>query len=395
MPNTSVTLMRRCRTEDGWKYRPVAIGKNGRVRPEYAIVDGEQIHFPNGHYALRFYEGRKLRYENVGSNAADALAARDAKEKLMAAKTAALDAGAKIVEEPTRTYLRRAAALYIQDAENRKASEAAEQARLVTDEFMEVCRKTFVDELTRDDIFRFHRALRERGCSDRTIANKHARLKSFLRFAGADISIVPPKPKYEEALPTIYTPAEMRGILGAANEYMRIVIGMGLKLGLREQEIMYAEWGDVDLEESAFRVQGKRHWNFRVKDSEQREVPIPCDLLAELKAWRESHPETRLIVGTSSDSPNTKLLRTLKRLAKAAGLTCGKCEGCTGSVKECQDWTLHKLRRTYCTTLLRNGVDLKTCQHFMGHADLASTMRYLRPAAGREAQQRINAIQFA
>ncbi len=141
--------------------------------------------------------------------------------------------------------MRRAAGLYIQDATNRNANEAAEQARLVTKEFMEVSRKTFVDELTRDDIFRFHRALRDRGSSDRTVANKHARLKSFLRFAGVDSTIIPPKPKYEEALPTIYTTDEIRRILSAADDYMRIVIEIGLKLGLREQEIMYAEWTDL------------------------------------------------------------------------------------------------------------------------------------------------------
>ena len=91
------------------------------------------------------------------------------------------NAGAKIVEEAKRTYLRRAASLYVQDAENRNDNEAAEQAELVTTEFMDVCRKTFVDEVAREDIFRFHKALRDRGCSDRTVANKHARLKS-LRF---------------------------------------------------------------------------------------------------------------------------------------------------------------------------------------------------------------------
>jgi integrase len=176
---------------------------------------------------------------------------------------------------------------------------------------------------------------------------------------------------------------------------MRLVIELGLKLGLRDQEIMYAEWTDVDWQESAFRVQGKKKWDFKVKDSKQREIPCPTDLLERLKAWKASHSETHLIVATSSDSPNTKLLRTLKRLAKRAGLNCKRCQGYDSELGECQEWTLHKLRRTYCTTLLRNDVDLKTVQHYLGHADLGSTMRYLRPAVGRESQQRINAIQWS
>ncbi len=356
---------------------------------------GKEQSYPEGRYELRMFEGSRLVYKPAGTNPADALAARDREAHLLVARDSAEAAGAKIVEETSRTYLRRAAGMYIQDAENRHALEAAEQARLVTDEFMEVSRKTFVDEVTREDIFRFHRALRERGCTERTIANKHARLKSFLKFAGLDTSIMPPPPKYEETLPTIYTPVEIGKILEAADDYMRIVIEMGLKLGLRDQEIVHAEWADIDWQESVFRVQGKPASNFRVKDSEQREIPIPTDLLTRLRKWHEKSPKSRLIVGTKTDQPNTKLLRLLKRLAKKAGLSCGKCEGCRAELKECQQWTLHKLRRTYCTTLLRNGVDLKTVQHYAGHADLASTMRYLRPAAGKESQERINAIRWS
>lgn len=71
---------------------------------------------------------------------------------------------------------------------------------------------------------------------------------------------------------------------------MRVVIELGLKLGLREQEICYAEWTDVDWDESAFGVQGKKRWDFGVKDSEQREIPCPADLLKRLKAWHEDRP---------------------------------------------------------------------------------------------------------
>jgi integrase len=99
------------------------------------------------------------------------------------------------------------------------------------------------------------------------------------------------------------------------------------------------------------------------------------------------------VLGTKYHKPNTKLLRTLKRMAHNAGLNCGRCEGCR-EIKECQEYTLHRFRRTYLTTLLRNGIDLRTVQAYSGHKDLASTMRYLRPAAGTEAQAKLNAVQW-
>jgi integrase len=39
---------------------------------------------------------------------------------------------------------------------------------------------------------------------------------------------------------------------------------------------------------------------------------------------------------------------------------------------------------------LRAGVDLTTVQTWMGHKDLESTMRYLKPARDKEALQKVN-----
>jgi integrase len=61
-------------------------------------------------------------------------------------------------------------------------------------------------------------------------SNKHNRLRSFLKFAGVDVSkVLPPTPKYGETLPTVYTPEEIRSILEDADAYMRLVLELGLK----------------------------------------------------------------------------------------------------------------------------------------------------------------------
>lgn len=397
MPNTTVTLMRRCQTEHGWKYYPVVMGKKGRVKPDHARVNGKAVHFPVGHYELRFYEGRKLRYENVGNNAADALTAMLAKEKMLTAKTAARDAGVTLPEVPGRVYLRRAAGLYVDDRKNHGAKEAARDAELVIGEFIADCGKTFLDEVGKDDLLHYQKNLRKLGQTDRTVANKHQRLRSFFRFAGVDVKLVmPAKPKFEKTLPTVYTDEQINTLLTAADSdpYMRLAIELGLKCGLRELEIVYLEWADINWQDKVLRVQGKPSWGFKVKDSEQRDVPIPDDLLTRLENWQTDHGKNRLILGTKKGNPNMHLLRQLKRLVNRAKLNCGVCDGCKGNVKECHEWTLHRLRRSYGTKLLRNGIDLRTVQAYMGHADLASTMRYLRPASTKETQDRINAIQW-
>jgi integrase len=297
-------------------------------------------------------------------------------------------------EEPGRMSLATKAREFIHDAEQRGALEAARVNRLVTAEFLRTIRKSYLDEVRREDVFDFHAALRKRGSSNRTIANKHARITSFLRFAGADPKMLPPAPRYDETLPTIYTGEEISSILSAADSYMHLVIGLALKCGLREQEIVHVEWADIHRQDRVLRVSSKPRYEFRVKDSEERDIPVPDDLLAELDHWHKAHPHGGLLLGTAGGNPNRKLLRTLKRLAKREGLNCNRCDGCRTKLHECQEWTLHKFRRTYCTTLLRSGLDLRTVQAYMGHADLASTMRYLRPASSAEAQAKINSIRW-
>lgn len=403
MANKTVTLLRYCKTErkgrSVWKRYPAAIGRNGRIRPEFVVIGGEQVHCSVGHYELRFYVGRKLHYESVGNNPADALTAKLKKEKTLAAQTAAQDAGAKIVEEPGRKYIRREATRYKQDRENAGFTEAARRAVNVTEEFLAVSRKIFLDEITKQDVYDYQEKLRDRGCAPRTVANNYDRLRSFLKFSGIGVkAVMPEKPKYEKTLPTIYEPQEIGSLLKAAqanaDEYMVLIIKLGLACGLREMEIVHIEWADIHWTDKVLRVQGKPAWGFKVKDSEQRDVPIPDDLLAHLRMWQTGHAKKRLVFGTKKDHPNSHLLRQLKRLVNRAGLNCGNCEGCKNE-NECRNWTLHKLRRTYATTLLRNGIDLRTVQHFMGHADLSSTMRYLRPADSRATQAAISKIKFS
>jgi integrase len=377
-----------------WKRAAAVRGANGRIRPGYAHIGGREEPVEEYQYQIRYYEDRKLRYEPAGTKAGAADALRDRIEKRVSARAAAEDAGLKVEAEETRKTLLVTAAAYIRDAERRGAMEAAAQARNVRDEFLRTVRKTYVDEITRDDVFRFHETLRNRRCSDRTVANKHQRLTSWLRFAGVDKTILPPVPRYEERLPTIYDRDQISTLLANADSAKRVMILLGLKLGLRDQELQHAAFGDLDWTEKTFRVQGKPKWGFRPKTWEQRDIPIPDDLLTELKTWKKGRSDRELILGTVTGRPNGKLLLALKTLARKAKLNCGHCTGCKGKNRQCQEYTLHRFRRTYITTLLRNGVDLRTVQAYAGHKDISSTMRYLRPASAKEAQAKLNAIEW-
>ncbi|HEY3704423.1 MAG TPA: site-specific integrase [Terracidiphilus sp.] len=394
----AVTLVLRVKHEDKWRRYPAAYAGNGRVKPGYAVVDRVAVKFDHPAYEVRYIEDRRPHYRAAGRDAVTAEAERKRIEVQSGAVAVAEAAGVKVAEITERKTLRAMADEYYLDAHHREAFEAETQARQVMPEFLKSCPRTLVDEVTRQDVLRFHAALRKRGLSDRTVANKHARLRAIMRFAGVDVkSVFPPEPGYDERLPTVYSPDQIKGILVAAEGRMRIVIGMAMKLGLREGELACSEYTDIYWSESVFRVRSKPQFNHRIKDSEERDIPIPADLLGELGCWREARPERNrggLIVPTSNGTPDGKLLVHLKRLAARAGLGCEKCDGCKNNKWGCREWTLHRFRRNYLTTLLRNGLDLRTVQSYAGHSDMGSTMRYLRPAEGKDAQARINAVNW-
>ncbi len=100
MANKKVTLQLYAKTANGWRRYPAAYSKNGRVRPKYALVDGVPMHFPEGHYEIKYYKGRKTVQRNVGEDAQAAEQARDREANLLAVRHTAGAIGVKVLEEP-------------------------------------------------------------------------------------------------------------------------------------------------------------------------------------------------------------------------------------------------------------------------------------------------------
>lgn len=395
MANRNVTLVRLCKTEKGWRRYPAVIGKNGRVKPGFVRVGAKEKEFKEGRYQLRSYEGSRMVYAEAGEHAGDASAARDQAINLLAAKDSATVAGVKIEETPGRRNLRRELNRFVAATEDRGSAVAAKVYRTASDEFLLVAGKTFAEDLTPDDLSRHLRALRKRGLGDRTIANRHRGVLAFLRYLKLDTkALAPYTPRYEQRLPEVYGEEELRAFFDSlSGDPLKVVYEILLMTGLREQEAVYLAWTSVDLDRGILRVRSNPEYGFKVKDKEQRDLPIPEDLLNELKEYRAAHKKRKLVTGTASDSPNRKLLLSLKRRVRQAGLNCGACEACLER-KECERWFLHKFRATFITKLLQSGMDLRTVMKLSGHSDLESVMRYLSPAADEAIKKHVSNVKW-
>jgi integrase/recombinase XerD len=87
-----------------------------------------------------------------------------------------------------------------------------------------------------------------------------------------------------------------------------------------------------------------------------------------------SQPRRRIIFGTPKDKRNGHI----KELALRAGASCCECVNKNGQscieYPVCRHILLHKLRKTFATTLHHNGLPASTIQRYVQHSDLPTTL---------------------
>jgi integrase len=392
MASPRVALFWYCKTPSGWRHLSAAVGRNGKLRPRYAQVGDEQILYPEGHYELRHYENRKAVWRNVGADAATALAEQLVAVKRLAVERAAANAGIELSAGPDRVHLRQKCVAYLDRQVARGKIRHSQTFTTAIEEFLPIAGVEYADQLTEEIILRWYAALRKNGNSNRTIYNKHVSVFGFLKWSGVNTKpLAEGAPKFTEKDVEVYDPEELKTFFDSiTDQYHRIVFEVLLKTGLRMQEAMYLEWHNVNFRWGTLTVTSKDDLGFDIKDRAERTLPIPAELVEQLKVWKKTH-RGRLVLGTSNDTPNWKWLPVLKRIVRKAGLNCEHCRACR-EFDECERWYLHKFRATYTTSLLRAGIDVRTVMKYTGHADMATVLRYLSTAEGSETQSKINSI---
>jgi integrase/recombinase XerD len=236
-------------------------------------------------------------------------------------------------------------------------------------QFYASCRKPFVQDVTQQDLIDFVKFLRATGVGDRTISNRLVEVTTFLRASGVkDITL---GHKFTEKIGRSYLPDELQKLFAAANEAEWLMFQFYLCSGGREQEVEFAEWDSLDFTDSVFHI--RETAEFKPKDYEEREIPLPDFLMKALKE-RLLHSTGRLIFPTAAGRPDGHMLRRLQALAQKAGITTNA--------------ELHKFRKTYATLQHKAGVDARTIQKRLGHADLATTLAYLEGEDSRSERSR-------
>lgn len=380
MPNHQVNLTKRVLTPAGKRYCPVVISANGRVKPDYVLVDGHEERHPEGAYYIEWYEGGKRFRQSVGKDASTATARQHRQRQVLASKAA----GIKVVEENTNGngLLIHDINTYLDDTKLTKKPKTYAAYKTALDYFLECCKKQSVQEVDRRDLLQYSAFLRdEKKQSPRSVYNKFENVMTFLKAQGIR-GLVGKKdwPRFVEEEPEVYEREELEQLFDACNPEERLWFEFFLMTGMREQEVMHCAWQDVNLSRGTVTVRYKPEYGFSPKNYKEREVPIPEKLVASLKVWKAKQDKScGLVFPTTGCKPKLDFLDCLKRCTERAKL-------------DKDNFWLHKFRATFATWALWAGVDLRTVQQWLGHSDMESTMRYLKPSRSQRVREKVNEI---
>lgn len=397
--NKTLTLLRYAAIEGkGWRRGQAVLGKTGRIKPNAMMIGGVEVDAPKGRYQLRRYEGTRVVYLELGNDPTDALNRYRAEESKINAMKMAIEAGLVVVNDtpdnPARKTIQRYATDFIvmHRALPHRSDDSVRVYERVTATFMESTKARYPEDITKDDVIRWHGWMRNaKGYSDRTAATRYIALRSFLRYCKLNPAGIIPQGTHKllkaftKKIVNTYTPDVVAQLVEASTDENRALLwDFAYKTGLRDSELKMVTRYDLhglDGNEPILHVKERDDYG-RIKDAEERGVELHPSLVPQLKKWLRENPTKILLFGTESDKPDTKMLKALKVTARRAGLNCCRCKGCLGERNECGDYTLHRFRRTYVTRMLRatNG-DLRSVMARSGHSDIESVMRYLEPSS--------------
>jgi integrase len=176
--------------------------------------------------------------------------------------------------------------------------------------FAESCHRLTVQDITRKDLLTFAAFLRdEKEQSPRSCWNKFSNTMSFLKAQGIrGLAHKNDWPRFVEEEPEVYEREELDKLFRECDADERLWFEFFLMTGLREQEVMYMTWADVNLSQCTVSVRHKPQYNWTPKAYKERTVPIPAKLCGALKKKATSRSkECDLLFPTAGCKPQARL----------------------------------------------------------------------------------------
>jgi integrase len=183
---------------------------------------------------------------------------------------------------------------------------------------------------------------------------------------------LPALPPKQRKLPSAPPLEVVRQTLEASQGWLRTAIALGYFASQRSGEVRAARVMDADFLSST--AYARRAFSADVvvtpKSGHERSVPMAAPLRRVLiEAAEGKNPNDRLVTDARGQTPSRqKLYRSFVALQRRLGIS--------------PTWSFHRLRHAFGTHLVQLGASIEAVREMMGHADLASTSRYLHATSG-------------
>src|SRR5258708_33478578 len=152
----------------------------------------------------------------------------------------------------------------------------------------------------------------------------------------------------------------------AKTEDEKDLIHFLIKTGFRDDEVAYAQYGDINFKHGTINVSAKPEYNWTPKDNEPRDEPVTLEsrFIERMKARRARYnaKNSDLIFPSNAGKPNMHLIRVIQYVAKRAGIDVRI--------------GLHKFRKTF-GTMVAHKYGLEQARIWLGHDDIATTQAYI------------------